>query len=270
VCGEHFATLSLHEAMTGSSPRVRGTPTRPASPLGANRFIPACAGNTARLLLRHRQGAVHPRVCGEHADACATTYACVRFIPACAGNTKYYQPRMQANAVHPRVCGEHIDKGMTLVNSGGSSPRVRGTRAQWRLTVRRSRFIPACAGNTELVICAAVKVPVHPRVCGEHIIGASQCGHCCGSSPRVRGTLVGTADRQAAARCIPARAGHTAARSPQPRPPPVHRLVCGEHLTLLSCGAYAGGSSPRVRGTRSPYASAACIARFIPACAGNT
>ena len=29
------------------------------------RFIPACAGNSVRCLMRARKAAVHPRVCGE-------------------------------------------------------------------------------------------------------------------------------------------------------------------------------------------------------------
>ena len=49
----------------GSSPRVRGTLSRPAAPAPGCRFIPACAGNSWRVSRRPSRPSVHPRVCGE-------------------------------------------------------------------------------------------------------------------------------------------------------------------------------------------------------------
>ena len=71
-----------------------------------------------------------------------------RFIPACAGNSWTRAGHDYGLAVHPRVCGEQIFNNITLKKYGGSSPRVRGTvdAATWHLY--RTRFIPACAGNS--------------------------------------------------------------------------------------------------------------------------
>ena len=66
ACGEHTATLADAEIYTGSSPRVRGTPVHLKKPLFDQRFIPARAGNTLRVIPYAETTAVHPRACGEH------------------------------------------------------------------------------------------------------------------------------------------------------------------------------------------------------------
>ena len=50
----------------------------------------------------------------------------------------------------------------------------------------------------------------------------------------------------------------------------VHPRVCGEHCSGTRMTVTRFGSSPRVRGTHFPRASACASNRFIPACAGNT
>ena len=168
VCGEHCSSAEAIPTCGGSSPRVRGTPGR-ASHIGrANRFIPACAGNTARPAASSQGHAVHPRVCGEHSvliirshipggssprvrgtPRCSHMLAQTpRFIPACAGNTRTTRMRRSSITVHPRVCGEHARMSGSQVFHSGSSPRVRGTRGRLRWRSAGSRFIPACAGNT--------------------------------------------------------------------------------------------------------------------------
>ena len=49
VCGEHVSALRKMLARGGSSPRVRGTRDVGQGELDVGRFIPACAGNTARI-----------------------------------------------------------------------------------------------------------------------------------------------------------------------------------------------------------------------------
>ena len=86
LCGEH-AHLGLYEVnAVGSSPPVRGTPSRRDEFLATMRFIPACAGNT-------------------HCPA--PFQSCRRFIPACAGNTMRTAISPRLAMVHPRLCGEH-------------------------------------------------------------------------------------------------------------------------------------------------------------------
>ena len=147
VCGERNPRIGLLLDRGGSSPRVRGTLAHAPRVAGANRFIPACAGNAPCATLRTALPPVHPRVCGERPRAegvydamdgssprvRGTPHAALsrnprrRFIPACAGNAPPVASRPRPDC--------------------GSSPRVRGTH---RVGLRRGgqgRFIPACAGN---------------------------------------------------------------------------------------------------------------------------
>ena len=193
-----------------------------------------------------------------------------RFIPACAGNTRRPRRRAGPSSVHPRVCGEHAAISRRRVGLIGSSPRVRGTPANYRYGPSSHRFIPACAGNTSTPSVTRPRSSVHPRVCGEHVsapsIGKTQAG----SSPRVRGTRTARPRRSALQRFIPACAGNTSPPRESAAHGPVHPRVCGEHAALHVAGDLADGSSPRVRGTRSRQFHGGRGRRFIPACAGNT
>ena len=238
----------------GSSPRVRGTQSDHRGRVFRDRFIPACAGNTEPRVPASIDGAVHPRVCGEHPQSGATFssyrgssprvrgthYAYGRkqprrrFIPACAGNTRFCSARASACAVHPRVCGEHSTGGERTWTSGGSSPRVRGTPRPVAPANSRGRFIPACAGNTSTTGTLSSGYTVHPRVCGEH---STLPGDFCspnGSSPRVRGTPGERHDVLALDRFIPACAGNTTGTGWRISTPPVHPRVCGEHSAGLA------------------------------------
>ena len=66
VCGEHRSATSLAVRLTGSSPRMRGTPVDGSWHALLSGIIPAYAGNTS-LMIRSADGIWdHPRVCGEH------------------------------------------------------------------------------------------------------------------------------------------------------------------------------------------------------------
>ena len=168
ACGEHDRPLLRRHDPGGSSPRMRGTQYAQQAEKLCKRFIPAHAGNTAEPLVRLLSLAVHPRACGEHLTNCSTlicksgssprmrgTPCCSipiaiisRFIPAHAGNTGSDRPIHDRRAVHPRACGEHGGTGWPELSTGGSSPRMRGTRLAFLVNVSRRRFIPAHAGNT--------------------------------------------------------------------------------------------------------------------------
>ena len=107
LCGEHDARRDGLLQSHGSSPPVRGTLGAAGSGNGADRFIPACAGNTFGGYDEMRLETVHPRLCGEHTEVTASAtkwngssppvrgtlegamwdQSKDRFIPACAGNT---------------------------------------------------------------------------------------------------------------------------------------------------------------------------------------
>ena len=139
-----------------------------------------------------RQCTVHPRVCGEHFRFPKALAVAARSIPACAGNTIIFRYSKR--------------------NFLRSIPACAGNTCSILVTSRDDlRSIPACAGNTPSGSPTKAPVPVHPRVCGEHVRGLAEDHNgnrsipaCAGNtfdqsvpslpedgpSPRVRGTRV--------------------------------------------------------------------------------
>ena len=248
VCGEQERRSALCAKSSGSSPRVRGTGLNARIAQFADRFIPACAGNSPRTPRTMRRTTVHPRVCGEQISPMpppmpnsgssprvrGTVYRGqiakddVWFIPACAGNSGIKSSFPSPSAVHPRVCGEQRRALNYSGFNGGSSPRVRGTELRAALIVCDHRFIPACAGNRRLERSHPRSASVHPRVCGEQRFGIKHITPPPGSSPRVRGTVVGFLAPVKCGRFIPACAGNSARRQRSCASRPVHPRVCGE------------------------------------------
>ena len=289
VCGEQSCSYGIFTAVIGSSPRVRGTDASMPCRAIILRFIPACAGNRSESKACRRTQSVHPRVCGEQCDMSMTFgrangssprvrgtagsvhgYAhCSRFIPACAGNRYERSLTNFPIPVHPRVCGEQSAASVFSGEKTGSSPRVRGT-GQYRYRNRlQRRFIPACAGNSNLYVISFRLISVHPRVCGEQVVLNVDLLHQPGSSPRVRGTVSHSVGRSSIARFIPACAGNRCVPLPACRRQSVHPRVCGEQQERFEPVKTQSGSSPRVRGTGSGEVSQNAAMRFIPACAGN-
>ena len=174
---------------------------------------------------------VHPRVCGELVHRPREALIHTRFIPACAGNSASAFRRRAISAVHPRVCGELAPCPTSVEHRNGSSPRVRGTPGPSRPPRSRSRFIPACAGNSRWHLTLTFASAVHPRVCGELLEDF--------------GADVGLV------RFIPACAGNSPARRAPSSRPTVHPRVCGELVLREQEVVAVAGSSPRVRGTPS-------------------
>jgi hypothetical protein len=217
-----------------------------------------------------------------------------------AGNAHGRPPPPRCSSVRPpRVRGMHYDtahrtKAIRLpyqgsLGSGGSSPRVRGTRLahELRLEVKRfiparrgtlpaeltdanpdrfipavlgtrrprrqraqlSRFIPARAGNARSSSGASMRTAVHPRACGERYQVAIKAPPEHGSSPRVRGTPRLADHGVHPHRFIPARAGNAAATRARPTPSTVHPRACGERANDTTAANRFAGSPPRVRGT---------------------
>ena len=233
------------------------------------RIIPAYAGNTGLVHVRHSGNGDHPRVCGEHCGVCGAYFSCLGssprmrgtpsghiqtdtrlgIIPAYAGNTISHGVRYAGLRDHPRVCGEHLDGWDAQSDLKGSSPRMRGTPSPAVCGRSRSGIIPAYAGNTAASPSAGQIGRDHPRVCGEHRREPAPLPLPVGSSPRMRGTrfleiifvkLVGI---------IPAYAGNTRIAVPSRHCRWDHPRVCGEHLSTVLIYVITKGSSPRMRGT---------------------
>ena len=69
-------------------------------------------------------------------------------IPACAGSTMAAHNCRSGQRDHPRMCGEHAVDTANGNAQAGSSPHVRGARAQLDVSGRVPGIIPACAGST--------------------------------------------------------------------------------------------------------------------------
>ncbi len=191
-------------------------------------------------------------------------------IPADAGNTGRMSASGSPGRDHPRGCGEHALDMLEIRLLAGSSPRMRGTRGPQRCSMRPGRIIPADAGNTWLSNTARSIGEDHPRGCGEHIDHVSKVWDDGGSSPRMRGTLVGGLRVNAVHGIIPADAGNTSSGAPLRPGCGDHPRGCGEHWMKTSANAAEDGSSPRMRGTHLVGGLESADGGIIPADAGNT
>ena len=208
VCGEHpYRIIPIPEDM-GSSPRMRGTLHVGDAIPDLDGIIPAYAGNTSHPRRRTGRKTDHPRVCEEHfgrrrvAGVVAGSSPRMRgtpwlnpsrmsiggIIPAYAGNTDQSIIAFPSCGDHPRVCGEHSDRPFILLDSLGSSPRMRGTPFTHFSGAERVGIIPAYAGNTCPNGRGSRSDRDHPRVCGEHFFRVIAYVVQPGSSPRMRGT----------------------------------------------------------------------------------
>ena len=168
VCGEHGIEGVIFLLDEGSSPRMRGARKADAACAVLRGIIPAYAGSTLPPPSRRPCCRDHPRVCGEHVSATASTDAVpgssprmrgariphVRrrlregIIPAYAGSTCWTALPMMIRWDHPRVCGEHRSSPGISFMFSGSSPRMRGARGHMNLTFDKPGIIPAYAGST--------------------------------------------------------------------------------------------------------------------------
>ena len=171
---------------------------------------------------------------------------------------------------HPRVCGEHVPAIAPTAPPTGSSPRMRGTRSVGRAVRGGLGIIPAYAGNTSSAWLCMIRIRDHPRVCGEHITSSISMRIGRGSSPRMRGTLLGQFPCGHEVGIIPAYAGNTWSVGGFGGLSRDHPRVCGEHCFDCVCESCDEGSSPRMRGTPCKASATAYCRGIIPAYAGNT
>ena len=174
----------------------------------------------------------------------------VGIIPALAGNTCCTDKRSKNVRDHPRACGEHVIKRSFFSVVLGSSPRLRGTPRPPYHCMIPNGIIPALAGNTMAASGSTPHYRDHPRACGEHCTVPPAAMPTLGSSPRLRGTLFGSARFGYIRGIIPALAGNTLNTSLTARRARDHPRACGEHERPLVAPLASLGSSPRLRGTR--------------------
>ncbi len=193
----------------------------------------------------------HPRACGEHladsshSDSLMGSSPRLRgthvdgfpvvfdrgIIPALAGNTAKPRRSWSYSWDHPRACGEHSVSVSNADRFRGSSPRLRGTLAGLLLIRQNLGIIPALAGNTRRFGRRLWGWRDHPRACGEHSMQETVGALSLGSSPRLRGTLVGVQPAVPHGGIIPALAGNTRSRQVRCRRTRDHPRACGEHMS---------------------------------------
>ncbi len=187
--GELDRTASVVSSGSGLSPLARGTPVFANLWTIAIRFIPAGAGNTGARNTKPCICSVYPRWRGEHEMLVSVNAAntglsplargthilqntrliSTRFIPAGAGNTRRLISAARDSPVYPRWRGEHTPAALDLKKGRGLSPLARGTLHGYASSQRRSRFIPAGAGNTPRLFKRGRRGSVYPRWRGEHV-----------------------------------------------------------------------------------------------------
>ena len=168
------------------------------------------------------------------------------------------------------MCGENRGGLPTPGRRAGSSPRVRGKRADRERLEALAGLIPACAGKTLTSTCLTSSLRAHPRVCGENPLLFIESFQHTGSSPRVRGKRRSSRPPRGLDGLIPACAGKTWLAGKKRHEKGAHPRVCGENYMNRLTDVQDTGSSPRVRGKRRQTRPSVRRVRLIPACAGKT
>ena len=109
-------------------------------------------------------------------------------IPAHAGLTAMSANCQTCVRDHPRACGAHRRIFTFLVQSSGSSPRMRGSLCIHLHVAGSIGIIPAHAGLTATPLTSCASTRDHPRACGAHKILVILFIIEFGSSPRMRGS----------------------------------------------------------------------------------
>ena len=290
ACGENTGRTYCPAAGRGSPPRVRGKPLHRRPDNREPGITPARAGKTGRSRVPDRQGADHPRACGENQHDVRQRsesegspprvrgkriFGCDLWpisgiTPARAGKTVPRGDEGVQTADHPRACGENIILPYSSGKTYGSPPRVRGKLDKYRDGSLSLGITPARAGKTSAPRACGAPAADHPRACGENVDQESRLSSDHGSPPRVRGKRRRIRPVCAAVGITPARAGKTPRARPARSSCADHPRACGENRLSHVRTAACQGSPPRVRGKRVPVRFAVSPLRITPARAGKT
>ena len=131
-----------------------------------------------------------PRVRGKGQNA-LRRFAVYGIIPAGAGKSSFSHPSLSSFQDHPRGCGEKRKCEEMGIAIKGSSPRVRGKVFALRQNTLRNGIIPAGAGKSRKNRAVCGGRQDHPRGCGEKALSPRFPPPPLGSSPRVRGKVLG-------------------------------------------------------------------------------
>ncbi len=210
-----------------------------------------------------------PRGRGRHAQVPQGRIA-VGWIPAGAGETAIGNVISKASKVDPRGGG-----GDNVINLGdaaksGGSPRGRGRQAILAACARRYGWIPAGAGETQLVEHLVYTERVDPRGGGGDAARGPHRLDQAGGSPRGRGRRDAAISRAKLFGWIPAGAGETWASSTSASRWRVDPRGGGGDTNGTPGAVPVKGGSPRGRGRQAGELILADDIGWIPAGAGET
>ena len=254
------------------------------------RIIPAHAGQTLSVCLAAVAASDHPRACGANDAGGAgvaalhgssprmrgkliivvPVHATQRIIPAHAGQTCGIRLGSGRCSDHPRACGANAPARFQLAGVAGSSPRMRGKRQVQKHNEFRGRIIPAHAGQTSASSASSSPTTDHPRACGANQGQRHPSRRLPGSSPRMRGKLLGQLANRIHRRIIPAHAGQTRRCVVTQDFSADHPRACGANSVGVGVAPVELGSSPRMRGKLPVIHRDETNDRIIPAHAGQT
>ena len=176
-------------------------------------IIPAHAGQTTTWQFLPKHPSDHPRACGANGMRIVAGSRMHGSSPRMRGKPTVdnyrYICTMVNSSDHPRACGANSIASTPKLRSSGSSARVRGKLCPCTLCWARRRIIPAHAGQTRNDRQDVAQGPDHPRACGANFIFTFYTMSAYGSSPRMRGKLIGVRLQRFHERIIPAHAGQT-------------------------------------------------------------
>ncbi len=148
VGGGDLVRVPTTRSARGRSPRGRGRRARMVHHEGANRSIPAWAGETAAAISATMRSPVDPRVGGGDRQLARRPQRRRGSIPAWAGETYDLVVVGAQKGVDPRVGGGDGPGGAAVRAGPGRSPRGRGRRRGVPRPGRGRGSIPAWAGET--------------------------------------------------------------------------------------------------------------------------
>ena len=190
-------------------------------------------------------------------------------IPAPAGEPQRPCEDWYSPAVYPRACGGTQPETMTLGDTTGLSPRLRGNRHLHHQRRLYKRSIPAPAGEPRPNSRIVYPPRVYPRACGgtnRRVRGVSAR---MGLSPRLRGNLLVPATPPIVTGSIPAPAGEPFSLDRPARNSTVYPRACGGTVSCEALVKGADGLSPRLRGNLSGRGRPRIARGSIPAPAGE-
>ena len=221
--------------LRGVRPRVRG-------------LIPAHAGKTGHVRLRHAGDPAHPRSRGENPNVASSFSAAGGSSPLTRGKRGHRRTRGGIHLAHPRSRGENRRWSPMLRRPAGSSPLTRGKRVGLLNDLGQIRLIPAHAGKTPTPCSAPAAGGAHPRSRGENKLWWPSPTALAGSSPLTRGKPGPAFVRSPRPRLIPAHAGKTQVRSVNEETRSAHPRSRGENYQDRCLRYRTSGSSPLTRG----------------------